>query len=115
MTGARDIADDVVAWVRDRFRAMLRQYERELLSLHGGAYPPLLDEQLARLLAEAEEDMREAWGGQQVYVHRAGWNDREARDAAIRADRANGVSLGAIALKYCISKRQAWRICGGKE
>jgi Mor family transcriptional regulator len=115
MTGARDIADDVVMWVRDRFRRALKEYEQQMLALHGGMPPPVLDEHVAQLIMQVEDDMRQDWGGQQVYVHRAGWKDRNGRDASIRADRADGLSLGAIAIKYCISKRQAWRICGGKE
>lgn len=110
MSGARDPADDMVAWLVELFDELALQYRRS------GAPSGAVDaEQLARLRAQLDEQIRSQWGGQDVYIHRAAWNDRIERDNAIRADRANKVSLRDIALKYGVSRTQVWRICGEAE
>jgi Mor family transcriptional regulator len=109
MSGARDLANDIVAAVCELFARMLAEYERDLLEQHG--LPPLVDSaRAARLVAEAEDELRDGWGGEKHYVPRASWVDRSGRDAAIRSDRAR-MSLGAIAVKYGLSKSHVKRIC----
>lgn len=79
-----------------------------LLSQHIGGF----EEQLATVI---EEQIRDQFGGERVYVHRAGWFDQPQRDAQIRMEREQGRSLGWLASRYAISRSQVRRICGELE
>lgn len=113
MNGAREVADDIVAWVCELFSRLLSEYEQQLLEQHGLPPPEAGTDAAGRLLAEAEDQLRDTWGGQNTYVQRAPWFDKAGRDAAIKADRAapRAMSLGQLALKYGMSKSQVKRIC----
>lgn len=110
MSGARERADDMVAWLIDLFDELAMQYSRS-----GAPEGAVSSERLAQLRAQLDESIRAMWGGQQVYIQRARWTDRGERDAAIKADRAAGVSLRDAALKYNVSRTQVRRICGETE
>lgn len=107
MSGARDPADDMVGWLVELFDELAMQYRRS-----GAPAGAVSAEQLGRLRAELDDRIRSNWGGQLVYIHRVAWNDREQRDALIRADRVNGFSQREISLKYNVSRVQVRRICG---
>lgn len=66
------------------------------------------DEQLAQTI---EEQIRDEFGGERVYVHRSGWANLEQRDSAIRAEREAGRSLAFLALKYGLSRSSIHKIC----
>lgn len=106
MSGARDPAEDMVAWLIELFDELTVQYRR--YGVPAGAVDA---EQLVRLRAQLDEEIRTHWGGQLVYIQRVAWNDRAQRDTSIRADRANRSSLRELALKYGISRTQVRRIC----
>lgn len=59
-----------------------------------------------------EEQIRQQFGGERVYVHRAGWFDQIERDARIREERSQGRSLGWLSIRYALSRSQVRRICG---
>lgn len=84
-TAPRDPADDFVSYLV----ALLGR-------LHGG-----MEEQL---LAELEDQIRQDFGGDRVYIPRVPWFDREDRDRRIRADRKAGRSLRWLAVRYCLGK-----------
>lgn len=107
MSTARDEANDMVAWLIDLFDELAVQYRR-----CGAPDGAVTAGRLAQLRAELDERIRDMWGGQRVYIQRARWNDRAERDAAIKADRASGVSQRVVALRYGVSRIQVRRICG---
>lgn len=87
MSGAtRDRGDDFVAQLLDL-----------IASVSGGFGDP-------KKLSQLGDAIRDAYGGQQVYVQRSGWFDRAERDQRIHADRAAGRSIGWIANRYCLSR-----------
>lgn len=113
MSGARQVANDIVAGVCELFSRLLAEYEQQLLEQHGLPRPPERPAAARRLVAQAEDELRDAWGGEKHYVPRASWVDRSGRDAAIRADRAEprSLSYGELSVKYGLSKSQVKRIC----
>ena len=55
--------------------------------------------------------IRERIGGEQFYLPKVGQGrQRDDRDAAIRADRAAGLSIRALAKKYSISPSHVMRL-----
>lgn len=110
MTGPADPDDDLVTWLVELFDELAMDYRR--LGAPAGA---VTAERLAQLRLQLDERIRETWGGQRVWVHRAAWRDRGERDAAIQAERAAKVSLREIAMKYNVSRTQVRRICGEME
>jgi Mor family transcriptional regulator len=67
------------------------------------------EEQLA---SQIEEQIRDAYGGERVYIHRAGWFNKAQRDQAIREERARGRSLGWLAARFSLPRSTVRRICG---
>ena len=107
MSNPRDESDDLVVWCCDFFRGMLDEY-----AAHGQPPGAASREQLADSVAKFERELRETWGGQNVYLQRAGWNDRVERDASIRCDRAGGMSQREVARKHNVSRGMVRRVCG---
>lgn len=96
MSGAADPADDFVGTLLDVLR----------MHVHG------IDEEA---MARVEEAVRSDWGGQKVYIHRAGWFDRAERDQAIRAARRAGRSLRWLAARYCLGKSRIEQILAEEQ
>lgn len=67
---------------------------------------------LAALPSPAQEALVAAAGGSIVYVPRPRAAEREARDAAIRAAAAEGLSQRALARRFGLSQRHVRRIVG---
>ena len=59
-----------------------------------------------------EEQIRADFGGDHIYIHRAGWFNRAERDAQIRAD-AKARSSGWLSRPYCLSRAHVHRSLKG--
>lgn len=57
-----------------------------------------------------DEQLRAEFGGERHYVPRVSWSNISERDRAVRDDLANGVSVRAVAEKFCIGVATVQRI-----
>ena len=99
MNGPKTLDGDVVGWWRTTL---------ERLVVKAG----MAADRAAGIGRHWEESVRDTFGGNTVYIHRAAWFDRNQRDAEIRAERANGASTSELAGRYCLSVSYIRRICG---
>lgn len=67
-----------------------------------------LEDQIA---LQIEEQIRCDFAGERVYIHRAGWFNRDERDQAIRHERAAGASVRQLARRYTLSVSTVQSIC----
>ena len=69
-----------------------------------------MDAMKENLRAELQQATRSEFCGEQLYFGKGTQARNDSRDAAIRADKAAGMSLRAIAKKHHMSKTQVSRV-----
>jgi Mor family transcriptional regulator len=69
-----------------------------------------MDAMKENLRAELQRATRNEFGGEQPYFGKGTQARNDERDAAVRADKAAGLSLRAIAKKHHMSKTQVSRV-----
>lgn len=69
-----------------------------------------MDQMRETIRREVEKELRDEFSGEQIYMGKGTADRTQARDAAIVADSAAGLSLRALARKYHLSKSQVSRV-----
>lgn len=64
----------------------------------------------AELAARAEAEMRDRWGGDNVYISRRTGDGRSARNAAILRDHRNGERVPLLSRRYKLTERRILQI-----
>lgn len=75
----------------------------------------VMEESAASIRREILLAVHAEFAGDQVYIGKGTAKRNRERDQAIRADRATGLSIRALAQKYHLSKSGIARILGGPE
>jgi hypothetical protein len=70
---------------------------------------------LAIILGADADKLAAAFGGETLFIPKADAARRAARDAVIRADRAEGASLSEIAIRHGLTERQIGSICASRH
>jgi Mor family transcriptional regulator len=64
----------------------------------------------AELAARAEAQMRDRWGGDNVYISRRSGEGRSARNQAILRDHRNGERVPLLSRRYSLTERRILQI-----